>query len=139
MTNPRSNADLQVTMKAKENAARRDKVPNLCYKALKGICFEFICSSSFLKIAKITSSAQCTRGDLCNFSHDIVPFPYCRSYNDTGVCNYTGCGFLHRLYDYIPPESKDEKNVYSIQANCIGESTRRMPTVESGRQGNHRL
>lgn len=59
------------------------------------------------------------RGDFCRLSHDMIPFPYCPQYNDVGKCDLPHCNFIHRLYEYIPPEHKaeSEKREYPMRMN----------------------
>lgn len=58
---------------------------------------------------------KCKYGDSCRFSHDIVPLPYCRVYNDTGDCQDIKCKLLHRLYKYNPPAARAPYRVYQPQ------------------------
>lgn len=44
----------------------------------------------------------CKFGDTCAESHDVIPYGYCRQFNDTGRCAVPDCKEKHRLYDFVP-------------------------------------
>eukprot|EP01032_Pedospumella_encystans_P013287 gene13287-15306_t len=72
-------ADANTQRKARENEKRRSTIDNPCARAYAG---------------------KCQLGDRCAFSHDVIPYAYCRLFNNTGCCHKVGCPYIHQLYQY---------------------------------------
>eukprot|EP01032_Pedospumella_encystans_P012344 gene12344-14289_t len=72
-------ADANTQRKARENEKRRSIIDNPCARAYAG---------------------KCQLGDRCAFSHDVIPYAYCRLFNNTGCCHKVGCPYIHQLYQY---------------------------------------
>ena len=85
---PSGNAS--VIQAALRNATRRSRISNPCWFFKQG---------------------NCVRGSVCPYSHDVIPFAYCVSYNNTGYCCISNCPFKHELVMYNPPQAAESREL----------------------------
>ena len=64
------------------------------------------------------SSERCTAGEYCLNSHDVIPYPFCHAFNNTGRCTKPDCRFNHQLFEYHPPSA-----VAAAHVECLRRRT----------------
>ena len=64
------------------------------------------------------SSERCTAGEYCLNSHDVIPYPFCHAFNNTGRCTKPDCRFNHQLFEHQPPSA-----VAAAHVECLRRRT----------------